>query len=122
MDIINGYFRQHYPPDAVTAWESEWCGNDVCRRYVGDRAAHSTIFPSIVCADGFTMSVQGHFGAYSYPRDDFADEYATVEIMGPPNIAEMMDYQPYAVGDEMIYAYVPVKVAAAVIEQHGGIA
>lgn len=123
MDIVNAYFRRFYPPDWNTAWECRGY-TEAMREYTGDRSTHSTIFPSIKCADGLTMSVQGHWGAYSYPRDDFADEYREVEIMAPPKADELL--APYerecnAVGDEMIYPYVPVTVVVAVIEKHGGL-
>jgi hypothetical protein len=42
--------------------------------------------------------------------------------MGPPNIEELMSDQPYEVGEQMIYAYVPVHVVARLIEKHGGLA
>ena len=121
-DIVNAFFRRHYPADAATAWESEWCGNDVCRRYTGDRARHPNIFPEIVCADGLTLSVQGHFGAYSSPRDDFANNYDRVEVMGPPGVGELTDYLDCKVGDRVVYAYVPTHVVCDLVETHGGIA
>ncbi len=123
-DIVNEFFRKHYPADWNSAWEMRWCVNSPAREYAGDRAAHSTIFPEMVCADGLRLSVQGHFGAYSHPRDDFADGYQQVEIMGPPKADELLapfERECNAVGDEMIYPYVPVDVVAAVIEKHGGL-
>lgn len=124
-DIVNAYFKRFYPADAATSWETRALGSFCGREYIGDRvAAHSAIFPPIVCADGLTLSVQGHFGAYSYPRDDFADKYEQVEIMGKKKADELL--APYerdcnSVGDEMIYPYVPTAVIVAVIEKHGGI-
>lgn len=120
MDIINEFFQRHYPADAETAWEMRSCGNDYWRDYNGtDRDRR--IFPAIVCADGFTMSVQGHFGAYSYPRDDFAEEYFQVEVMCPRE--PILDGGPggHECGDEMIYGYVPIATVLKVIDKHGGI-
>jgi hypothetical protein len=121
-DIINAFFQRHYPADAAEAWQSDWCGGNVCRRYTGDRTAHPNIFPEIVCADGFALSVQGHFGAYSYPRDDFADSYSQVEIMAEPGITRLLEYGSSECGDKVIYAFVPVWLACELIADHGGIA
>jgi hypothetical protein len=70
-DIVNTFFRMHYPDDAREAWEmrSLGCGS-YGREYTGDRTANSIIFPEMVCADGFRMSVQGHYGAYSQPHPE----------------------------------------------------
>lgn len=119
-DLVNDFFRQHYPPDWDEAWEQEHCVQSYAKRYKGAAGHGATIFPRIVCADGLSMSVQGHFGAYSHPRDDFADRYTAVEILGP-RINEFMPYQPGDCGEEMIYGYVPVAVVVEVIEKHGGL-
>jgi hypothetical protein len=122
-DTVNEFFRKHYPADWNTAWEMEYCVGSGARKYKGKEA--ETIFPNMVCADGLSLSVQGHWGAYSMPRDDFADEYHAVEIMGPKKADELLaEYERdcNAVGDEMIYPYVPVRVVCAVIEKHGGLA
>lgn len=125
MDIVNTFFREHYPADWKTAWVGRYCVGRFGREYTGPER-EKTIFPDMVCADGLRLSVQGHFGAYSYPRDDFADEYATVEIMGPPKADTLLapfERECNAVGDDsMIYPYVPVAVVAAVIQKHGGLA
>lgn len=121
-DIVNDFFRKHYPVDFDTAWKMAWCGSTCGREYIGDKAANSTIFPGMVCADGFTMSVQGHFGAYSYPREDFADKYCQVEIMClREEILEELG-RGYDVGDERIYPYVDIPKVIEVIEKHGGLA
>jgi hypothetical protein len=116
-DHVNAHFRRFYPDDAATNWETENCGCGCERRYKG---ATSTIFPKIVCADGFSFSVQGHFGAYSIPRGDFEHEYCRVEILGPPvpEFAEVAHEEH--VGDERLYGYVPTCIVNAVIDQHGG--
>lgn len=118
-DIVNAFFKRHYPADVETAWESEWCGGSVWRRYKGNSG--NTIFPMMVCADCLKLSVQGHFGAYSYPRDDFADEYVQVEVLGPPGLFEPREYGDGMVGDKMLYGYVPTNIVVALIEQHGGL-
>lgn len=123
MDILNEFFHRHYPIDAQTAWKLRSCGGNYGREYVGDRSANRPIFPEIVCADGFRFSAQGHFGAYSHPRDDFADEYATVEVMTAPDAEPMFIECDGHTNDEYsLYGYVPINVVLAVIEKHGGIA
>ena len=124
MDIVNTFFQKHYPTDWVSAWKTSYCAGSYGREYTGTER-DKTIFPEMVCADGLRLSVQGHFGAYSWPRDDFAASYGQVEIMGPPKADELL--APYerecnAVGYQMIYPYVPVEVVVKLIEKHGGLA
>lgn len=76
----------------------------------------------VVCKDGFSMSVQGHDGAYCYPRKNNAETYTEVEV-GYPNMYEPLLMQ--WVEDETrpcdtVYAYVPRQIIALVIAKHGG--
>lgn len=122
MDVVNAHFRKFYPADWDTNWEPHSGVGGYCeRRYCGERFGPnvSVIFPRITCADGFSTSVQGHSGGYSYPRDDFAEEYLQVEILGP-ECPEFGDGN--MCGDEWLYGYVPIKKVVAVIEAHGGMA
>ncbi len=77
----------------------------------------------VVCADGFTMSVQAFAGGYCTPRIDGADKYEEVEV-GFPNKPEelLMDYaeEPDR-PTQTVYAYVPVQVVTNVLVKHGGI-
>ena len=120
-DIVNAYFRRFYPPQKLLDQaEPIWGGIGVERPVKG----YSHVFPAMVCADGLRLSVQGHYGAYSVPRDDWADEYRAVEIMGPQNADDLL--APYAracnaIDDEMVYPFVPVSVVLAVIAKHGGL-
>lgn len=120
-DVVNAYFRRFYPAD-YCAWKMEASAGIYMRRYAGDSGA-SNIFPEVLCADGFRMSVQGHASAHSYPRDDFADLYDQVEIMAVPGIPHFAFYDRECndVGDERIYPYVPVEMVAACISDHGGL-
>lgn len=126
-DLVNNYFRQFYPPDYKTNWESEWCVGAPEKSYKGDRAkAHNGIFPLMKCADGFEMSVQGHFGAYSYPRGDFEESYTAVEVMlVPPHVEPLLDKadnsEPWDGKDYKIYGYVPIAVIEEVLRKHGGL-
>ena len=76
----------------------------------------------VMCADGFTMSVQAHDGAYCSPRVNNAESYDEVEV-GFPSSAEplLMDWcddpnDPTGT----VYGYVPVQVVTNVIAKHGG--
>lgn len=86
--------------------------------------------PLVVCADGFTMSVQANEGAYCSPRVDDAERYTAVEI-GFPNESEdlILGYmetitrEPEEREDptRSVYPYVPTSVVSLVIAKHGGI-
>ena len=45
--------------------------------------ARPNIVKRVQCADGFSMSVQAHDGAYCRPRIDGADFYIDVEVGFP---------------------------------------
>ena len=79
---------------------------------------------AIVCADGFTMSVQAHQGAYCDPRVDNADTYTTVEVGFPSTREEMLMEWAESPNrpTETVYAWVPTTVVRDVIAKHGGIA
>lgn len=78
--------------------------------------------PRVLCADGYTVSVQAGKGIYSSPRDD-ADTYDTVEL-GYPSAVDHA-FLPYAENPELpldtVYAQVPVQIVDSVICLHGGI-
>jgi len=79
-------------------------------------------YDRVVCADGFTMSVQASAYNYCQPQVRDADRYETVEV-GFPTAKEPM-LMPYAETPEnptdTVYAYVPVEVVTNVIVKHGG--
>lgn len=80
------------------------------------------IRPRIVCKDGFSMSVQGHFGAYSKPRQNNIF-FETLEIGFPshkePLISEFAENQRDLT--ETVYPYVDTEIIQQVIDKHGGI-
>jgi hypothetical protein len=127
-DIVNAYFKRFYPQTLVPDdFEFEDTLDGGMLRYRG--RIGTTIFPSIKCADGFSFSAQGHAGAYSVPRDDFASTYLKVECGYPSASEELLI--PYYGGDanepsfdpcQSVYAWVPIDVVEAVIAKHGGIA
>ena len=51
------------------------------------KAAGSTRCALVVCADGFSMSVQANSTSYCSPRHDHANPYTSVEV-GFPNKEE----------------------------------
>lgn len=120
-EVVNAFFKCFYPAD----WQdmSRYSYSGVCGgREYKDRVV-KTVFPSMVCTDGLSMSVQGHMGAYSEPRDDFSEQYTSVEIMASNDADEALNaYADYDFGDgRRIFAYVPVEIVGQVIERHGGL-
>jgi len=87
------------------------------------------LHPMVVCADGFSMSVQANGGAYCSPRVENAERYDTVEIGFPSKsedlILRYMDGRYSVDGEEpdpteSVYANVPASVVALVLAKHGG--
>jgi len=76
----------------------------------------------VVCADGFSMSVQGNETAYCEPRLNHQKKYNLVEI-GFPSEEEPL-IMPWAERKDRptdtVYGYVPVDVVTTVIVKHGG--
>jgi len=77
--------------------------------------------PRVVCADGFSMSVQADEGKYCSPRDD-KGPYTAVEIGFPS--AYCFYLQDYAEDSskptETVYGWVPVEQVYLCIDAHGG--
>ena len=79
-------------------------------------------YPRVVCADGFSMSVQAHDGAYCSPRSNNANKYSEVEV-GFPSAEDslLMDYcEDRKDPTGTVYAYVPAQTVTNVIAKHGG--
>ena len=76
----------------------------------------------VVCADGFTMSVQAHAGAYCIPRMTGAPVYREVEVGFPSDREELlMEWAEEAdKPTDTVYGFVPVGVVTNVIAKHGG--
>ena len=75
----------------------------------------------VMCADGFSMSVQAGATIYCSPRDS-EGPWHTVEVGYPTEQTE--ELMPF-VGDaerptDTVYGYVPVDIVCAVIDRHGG--
>ena len=87
------------------------------------KAAGASRNKRVVCADGFSMSVQAHDGAYCTPRRDNAEKYTHVEV-GFPSERESLLMQwceEFETPTNTVYAYVPVQAVTNVIAKHGGI-
>lgn len=78
---------------------------------------------TVACDDGFTMSVQASSGHYCSPRSD-SGPWTSVEIGFPSNIEPLLfDYaEDPGNWTGTVYGYVPIELAAAVVELHGGFA
>ena len=87
------------------------------------KKAGATRNKRVICADGFEMSIQAHFGAYCSPRIDNAEKYTSVEIGFPserePMLIDFADEPSYPT--ETVYGYVPVQIVTNVIAKQGGI-
>ena len=75
----------------------------------------------VVCADGFTMSVQADENTYCAPRQD-EGPYTAVEVGFPSEYEELIidwaedDSSP----TETVYGYVPSHIVSLVLAKHGG--
>ena len=77
----------------------------------------------IVCADGFSMSVQASGYNYCTPRMNDASKYEEVEVGFPSDYEALL--APYAEGKEdytgTVYAWVPSSIITTVCVKHGGV-
>lgn len=75
----------------------------------------------IVCADGFSLSVQATHGAYCTPRRNLGPWYE-VEVGFPSAEPELiMSYAEQSERPtETVYGYVPIELVEQLIELHGG--
>jgi len=75
----------------------------------------------IVCADGFSMSVQARERNYCDPRDNVGP-YISAEVGFPSSYDYFLN--PYAEDPnapaETVYGYVPAHVIRLCIDAHGG--
>ena len=80
------------------------------------------IYKRVVCADGFTISMQASHMTNCDPRDN-AGPYSEIE-MGNPNRGDSL-IQRYAEEPDdptrTIYSYVPADIVRRLIAKHGGV-
>lgn len=82
-----------------------------------------TMNKKIICADGFSMSVQASEYNYCRPRVDNARRYFSVEI-GYPSEKEtlIIDYAENPKRPtETVYPWVPAAIISLICAKHGGI-
>lgn len=81
-------------------------------------------YDRVVCADGFSVSVQASRSNYSEPRDNLGP-YSEVELgfpSAPDNLIQ--DYGEFCGTDdptETVYPWVPAIIVVYLIRKHGGI-
>ena len=80
-------------------------------------------YETIVCKNGFSMSVQASRTNYCSPRDDMGP-YSQVEIGFPSKREELIIEWAEDPGDptETVYGYVPSEIVWDVILKNGGYA
>lgn len=99
--------------------------NDAYQRMLANNRANPyfQLVPAMVCADGFSMSVQAGEGHYCSPRINDHPAYYAFEI-GYPSAPEplLMEYaETPETPTDTVYGYVPTDVIDAVIAAHGGL-
>ena len=91
----------------------------------GNETVQYVMRSPVVCADGFTVSIQASYSHYCSPRTD-ADMYGSVEL-GFPNAPDSLikeyadDYGEGIDYTATVYAYVPADIVIKLINKHGGI-
>lgn len=79
--------------------------------------------PSVICNDGFTVSIQGGDDFHYCTPHKRANEYETVEL-GYPSESDplIMEYaEDPAIPTKTVYGFVPLDVVEKLIAKHGGI-
>lgn len=93
------------------------------KRAARDSGGLLHLIPRIVCADGFSISIQGGFHAYCTPRINGA-AWTNLEAGYPssrPGDALLHYADDASSATESIYPYVPIDVLQAELDAHGGI-
>lgn len=79
----------------------------------------------LVCADGFSVSVQMSWASYCKPRRNLAcsADYESAELGYPNRTDELLrDYADDPEEDpDTVFPYVPMKVLEQVFQKHGGL-
>lgn len=82
-----------------------------------------SLFPlvkELICADGFSMSVQASKSHYCTPRETNADYYHSMEVGYPSSEEDSLQIFKERNGSD-IYGYVPIEIIDAIIIKHGGL-
>ena len=78
---------------------------------------------SVICKDGFGMSVQASENHYCTPRENgIAMSYTSVEVGFPSDKEDLLmgHAEDADKPTGTVYPYVPVQIILDVIEKHGG--
>ena len=78
---------------------------------------------TVVCADGFRVSIQASESHYSIPRVDNAERYTEVELGYPSQVDQLIiDYAEDETNPTAtVYGYVPSDIVYALLTKHGGV-
>jgi len=78
----------------------------------------------VVCADGYSVSIQGGTRTHYCSPRQHVNQYDAVELgfpsMGDDELIQYAEDQSDLTGT--VYGYVPIEVVEAVVAKHGGIA
>ena len=88
-----------------------------------DGTKRFNVRPSVMCADGFTVSIQGGTeNHYCNPRMN-CNIYDEVELGFPSMVIPELDNYAESHVDhtQTVFAYVPIKKIEQVVANHGGI-
>ena len=79
--------------------------------------------PRVICADGYSVSMQVGSGLYCTPRDYGEEYYSEVELGYPSAEDELINDYAEDCDDytDTVYPYVPVEIVDKLFEKHGGI-
>ena len=79
--------------------------------------------PRVICADGFSISVQANEYTYCSPRITYPGEYMEVELGYPSEPDELIEEYAEDWDDltNTVYGYVPIEIVDKLLEKHGGI-
>ena len=91
-------------------------------KHPGERYTGMRVAPRIICADGFSLSVQASTGHYCSPKNTDGP-YTLVEV-GFPETAGGQPARPRALGstpDCGVWGYTPVGTVNNIIRRHGGV-
>lgn len=96
---------------------------NVSQYIINNRESNSYDVPQIVCADGFTISVQASKTHYCRPRIDDATYYTEVECGFPSSVPEFIQKyaKDYTSLTDTVYPYTPVELVNKLIDLHGGL-
>lgn len=100
----------------------EYLKKTIKKHEYDDGFCFQEIRPRAVCKDGFSVSIQASRGHYCTPREDFLEDYDTVELGYPSEgLEELADYAEDEDLTKTVYAQVPIEILEKIISKHGGI-